>query len=312
MAKILVTGGAGFIGSNVVDRLIKEGHKVVVIDDLSTGFKRNLNKQAKFYEMDIRDRGMEDVFKKEKFDYVIHHAAQMDVRRSTKEPEFDAEVNILGSLNLILNSQKFGVKKFIYASTGGAIYGEAKYLPADEKHPVNPLCQYGISKHTVEHYLYLYKALYGLNYTVLRYPNVFGPRQNPEINEAGVNSIFIGLMLKGKKPTIFGDGEQVRDYVYVDDIVEANLSALEKGTNEILNIGTGVGVSVNQIFEMLAKILGFKEKAIYAPPREGEILRIYLDATRARDVLGWRPKVSFGDGLKRTVEWWRKREESSS
>ncbi len=309
MAKILVTGGAGFIGSNVVDRLIKEGHKVVVVDDLSTGFKRNLNKQAKFYEIDIRDRGMENIFKKEKFDYVIHHAAQMDVRRSTKEPEFDAEVNILGSLNLILNSQKYGVKKFIYASTGGAIYGEAKYLPADEKHSVNPLSQYGISKHTVEHYLYLYKALYGLNYTVLRYPNVFGPRQNPEINEAGVNSIFIGLMLKGKIPTIFGDGEQLRDYTYVDDVVEANLLAIEKGTNEILNIGTGVGVSVNQIFEMLAKILDFKEKAIYAAPREGEIQRIYLDAAKAGDVLGWRPKVSFEEGLKRTVEWWRKQEE---
>ncbi len=304
MAKILVTGGAGFIGSSVVDRLIKEGHKVVVVDDLSTGFRRNLNKQAKFYEIDIRDRGMEEIFRKEKFDYVIHHAAQMDVRRSTKEPEFDAEVNILGSLNLILNSHKYGVKKFIYASTGGAIYGEAEYLPADEKHPVNPLCQYGVSKHTVEHYLYLYKTLYGLNYTVLRYPNVFGPRQNPK-GEAGVNAIFIGLMLKGKRPTIFGDGEQLRDYTYVDDVVESNLLALEKGADEILNIGTGVGVSVNQIFEMLAKILSFKEKPIYAPPREGEIQRIYLDATRARDVLGWRPRVSFEEGLERTVEWHR-------
>jgi len=305
MAKVLATGGAGFIASNIVDRLIEEGHQVVVVDDLSTGFKANVNARAKFCEMDIRDKGMQALFEEEKFDYVIHHAAQMDVRRSTKEPEFDADVNILGSLNLILNSRKCGVKKFIYASTGGAVYGEAQYLPADEKHPVNPLCQYGVSKHTVEHYLYLYKSLYGLNYTILRYPNVFGPRQNPK-GEAGVNAIFIGLMLEGKRPTIFGDGGQVRDYTYVEDIVEANLLAFEKGDGEIFNIGTGVGTSVNQVFEMLAKILDFKEKPIYASAREGEIQCIYLSAVKAQKELNWKPKFSFEQGSRKTVEWWRK------
>jgi UDP-glucose 4-epimerase len=307
MAKILVTGGAGFIGSHVVDRLVCEGHQVVVVDNLSTGFKENLNREAKFHKMDIRDEKIETLFKKEKFEFVNHHAAQMDVRRSTREPEFDAEVNILGSLNLILNSVKYNVKKFIYASTGGAIYGEAEYLPVDEKHPVNPISQYGISKHTVEHYLYLYRELYGFNYTALRYPNVFGPRQNPEINEAGVNSIFINAMLKGKTPTIFGSGEQLRDYTYIDDIVEANMLAFEKGNGEILNIGTGIGTSVNKIYKMLDKMLDFKEKPIYAAPRKGEIGRIYLDATKAKDVLGWEAKVSFEEGLKKTVEWWREK-----
>ncbi|NOX98120.1 MAG: NAD-dependent epimerase/dehydratase family protein, partial [Nitrospirae bacterium] len=270
MAKILVTGGAGFIGSNLVDRLIKEGHEVVIVDDLSTGLERNLNPEAKFYKMDIREEKLAEVFATEKPDFVSHHAAQMDVRRSVREPMFDAAVNILGSLNIIENCRKHKVKKIIYISTGGAVYGEPDYLPVDEKHPIEPECQYGISKHTVEHYLHLYKLTYGLNYTVLRYPNVYGPRQNPH-GEAGVNAIFIGKMLKNEVPTIFGDGKQLRDYVYVDDVVKANLLSLERGEGQIYNIGSGIGTSVNKIYQTLQGILGFQEAPKYASSRTGEI-----------------------------------------
>jgi len=197
------------------------------------------------------------------------------------------------------------VKKLIYASTGGALYGEGKQLPATESHPVNPEAPYGASKHTVEHYLYLWKLLHGLDYTVLRYPNVYGPRQNPH-GEAGVNAIFIGLMLEGKRPRIFGDGKAVRDYLYVSDVVDANVLALEKGSGEMVNLGTGVGTSVNDIVRELKKILGAPLDAIHEPPRPGEVQRIYLDASRAKRVLGWTPKVTFADGLRRTVEWSRR------
>jgi UDP-glucose 4-epimerase len=196
------------------------------------------------------------------------------------------------------------VRKVIYASTGGALYGEGRQLPAPEEHPVNPEAPYGASKHTVEHYLYIWKLLHGLDYTVLRYPNVYGPRQNPH-GEAGVNAIFIGLMLEGKRPRIFGDGHAVRDYLFVDDVVEANVLALERGSGEMLNIGTGVGTSVNDIVRELKAILDFREDAIHEPPRAGEIQRIYLDASRAKQVLGWQPRVTFAEGLRRTVDWSR-------
>lgn len=301
--KILVTGGAGFIASHVVDRMISLGHEVAVIDDLSTGLKRNLNPKATFYNMDIRDEKVAEVFAKEKPDVVDHHAAQMDVRRSVREPAYDASVNVLGSINLIENAQKHGVKKFIYISTGGAVYGEPQYLPADENHPVNPLCQYGISKHTVEHYLFLYRANYGMNYTVLRYPNVYGPRQNPK-GEAGVNAIFIGMMMHGQTPTIYGDGEQLRDYVFVSDVVEGNVLALNKlDVSGIFNLGSAVGTSVNQIYQHLQKILGYKENAKYAEARVGEIDKIFLTGDKAREVLGWEPKVSFEEGLRKTVDF---------
>ncbi|MGH7816477.1 MAG: NAD-dependent epimerase/dehydratase family protein, partial [Candidatus Binatia bacterium] len=220
--KILVTGGAGFIGSHVADRFVNDGHAVVVLDNLVSGDRRNLNPKARFVETDIRDsRGIEDLFAAERFDVIDHHAAQMDVRKSTEDPLYDAEVNILGSINLIMNAARHAVKKFIYISTGGAVYGEPTRLPVEEGDPINPECQYGISKHTVEHYLYLYRLLYKLNYTVLRYPNVYGPRQNPR-GEAGVIAIFAGKMLEGEAPTIFGDGQQLRDYIYVGDVAEAN------------------------------------------------------------------------------------------
>ncbi|MDD5772435.1 MAG: NAD-dependent epimerase/dehydratase family protein [bacterium] len=304
MSKILVTGGAGFIASNLVDRLIAEGHEVVIIDNLTTGFKENINKKARFYEIDIRDKKIDEIFAKEKPDYVDHHAAQMDVRKSIENPEYDADVNILGSINILENCRKHKVKKIIYISTGGAIYGEPEYFPVNEKHPINPVCHYGVSKHTVEHYLFLYNYLYNLNFTVLRYPNVFGPRQNPH-GEAGVNAIFIKKMLSGEIPVIYGDGEQLRDYVYVSDVVDANILALKKGDKKFCNLGWGIGISVNQIYSTLQKIIKFSEKPEYAPARLGEINKIFIDGSLAAKELGWYPKVSFEEGLSKTTEWFR-------
>jgi UDP-glucose 4-epimerase len=223
--KILVTGGAGFIGSHVVDAYLELGHEVVVVDNLSSGSIENLNPKAKFYKMDIRDSDIEDLFKNEKPDIVNHHAAQMDVRKSVEDPIYDADVNIIGSLNLLQNCIRYGVKKFIFASTGGAIYGEQDYFPADEEHPTRPLSPYGVAKLTVEKYLYFYKEVHGLNYVVLRYANIYGPRQNPH-GEAGVVAIFTSKMLKGEQPVINGDGFQTRDYTFVGDVVRANVLAL--------------------------------------------------------------------------------------
>lgn len=303
--RILVTGGAGFIGSNVVDRFLAEGHEVAVFDDLSSGFAEFVPPRARFFRGDLADAAAVDAaiaaFRPEVVD---HHAAQIDVRKSVEDPVWDARVNVLGSIGLLQACTRHGVRKVIYASTGGALYGEGRSLPATEDHPVNPEAPYGASKHTVEHYLYLWKLLHGLDYTVLRYPNVYGPRQNPH-GEAGVNAIFIGLMLAGKRPRIFGDGEAVRDYLFVDDVVEANVLALTRGSGEMVNIGTGVGTSVNDIVRGLQAILGFTEGPIHEAPRAGEIQRIYLDASRAREVLGWTPKVTFEEGLRRTVEWSR-------
>ena len=303
--KILVTGGAGFIGSNVVDAFIDAGHEVVIMDNMITGFRKNLNPKAKFYLADIRDSGIvNEIFEFEKPDIIDHHAAQIDVRKSLEIPGFDAEVNIIGSINLIKASVEHNVQKFIYVSTGGAIYGEPENLPVREDFPINPVCQYGISKHTVEHYLYLYGLHYDLNYTVLRYPNVYGPRQNP-LGEAGVNAIFIHQMLEGTTPTIFGDGEQLRDYVYVGDIVDANIAALSKGDKGMYNIASGEGTSVNQICTELKDILKFQNEPFYKPARTGEIYKIYLDPSKANRELGWKVKTSFREGLERTVEWHR-------
>ncbi|MBI5416574.1 NAD-dependent epimerase/dehydratase family protein [Candidatus Poribacteria bacterium] len=304
MSNILVTGGAGFIASNLADKYISLGHRVVIIDNLSTGFKKNINPNASFYEKDIRDKNIIEIFKKENIEILNHHAAQMDVRYSLKEPQYDADVNILGSLNLLECARLTGVKKIIYSSTGGAVYGEPAYLPADEKHPINPICHYGISKHTVEHYIYLYNFLYNLDYTVLRYPNVFGPRQNPH-GEAGVNAIFIKLMLKGDIPTIFGNGEQLRDYLYVDDVVKANVLALSKGSKKIYNLGTGIGTSVNKIFEILKEILNFPHSPKYAPGRDGEIEKIYLNSNFIFEDLGWKSSVSYKNGLEKTIDYFK-------
>jgi UDP-glucose 4-epimerase len=301
--RILVTGGAGFIGSHVVDRFVRDGHEVVVLDNLSTGSQRNLNPKARLVELDIRDsKGVEGLLAAEKFDVVDHHAAQMDVRKSTEDPLYDAQVNILGSLNLITSAARHGVKKFIYISTGGAVYGEPKRLPVEEDAAINPECPYGISKHTVEHYLYLYRFLYKLNYVVLRYANVFGPRQNPH-GEAGVIAIFAGKLMDGETTTIYGDGKQLRDYVFVGDVAEANALALERGDGEIVNLGSERGTSVLELYEHLARLTGSKSEPKFAPARPGEIYKIYLSGERAGKLLGWKAAVSVEEGLGRTVEW---------
>lgn len=305
--KILVTGGAGFIGSHVVDAFLQAGHQVVVVDDLSTGRRSNLNPAATFYLLDIRSPELRDVFERERPEVVDHHAAQMDVRRSVADPLFDADVNVRGSLNLLECARQTGVRKVIYISTGGAVYGEPVYLPCDEEHPVVPLCPYGVSKHTVEHYLYLYHQLYGLDYTVLRYPNVYGPRQDPH-GEAGVVAIFAGQMLKQLPVTINGSGEQERDFVYVGDCARANVLALDKGDGRIYNLGCGVGTSVNEIYACLRDVTGYTLDPIYGPPKPGETFRIYLDATRARRELGWEPTIDLDEGLRKTVAYFRQAE----
>lgn len=301
----MVTGGAGFIGSHIVDRYINEGNEVIIIDDLSTGKKENINPQARFHHIDIRDKGMEAIFEKERPEIVNHHAAQMDVRRSTENPAFDADVNIIGTINLLENSVKYGVKRFIFASSGGAIYGEQKDFPAGEEHQQFPLSPYGVSKLAGEKYIHYYSKNFGLRYISLRYSNVYGPRQNPE-GEAGVVAIFIGRLLKGKEPVINGDGEQTRDYVYVDDVVEANISATRSETEGSFNIGTGIETSVNKILSNLIDITKVDIKGIHGPPKKGEQRISVLDCSKAIKSLGWKPKVTLEDGLRRTVLYFKK------
>jgi len=321
--KILVTGGAGFIGSNIVDAYIKAGYDVVVVDNLSTGKKENLNPKAKFYEADISDvKRIARIFEKEKPDMVNHHAAQIDVRKSLADPVFDASVNVIGAINLLEISVRQKIKKFIFASSGGVMYGECGKIPPKELETPRPLSPYGITKHTVEHYLDYYSQTYGLKYVTFRYGNVYGPRQDP-YGEAGVVAIFINRILKNKEinpvrngvsrrdisngVNIFGDGEQIRDYVYISDVVCANLIALHKGENEIFNIGTGETKSVNQLFCELAKISGYSKKPAYKPQRTGELFKSSLDVKKAKKKLGWSAKVNFNAGLKRTYEYFKGR-----
>jgi UDP-glucose 4-epimerase len=289
----------------VVDQFLAQGYAVCVVDNLSTGRASNLNPAATFHQVDIRSPQLAEVFAAERPDFISHHAAQMNVRRSVAEPFFDADVNILGSLNLIECAKRFEVKHLVYISTGGAVYGEPEYLPCDEAHPVNPICQYGASKHTVEHYLYIYHVNYGLKYTVLRYPNVYGPRQDPH-GEAGVVAIFTGQMLRGEQVVINGDGEQVRDFVYVSDCAHANLLAIERAPDHgIYNLGSGRGNSVNDIFRALRTVTGYDREPVYGPPKLGETRQIYLDATRARKELGWQSMMSLEGGLAETVAHFR-------
>ncbi len=310
MAKILVTGGAGFIGSHVVDLFVSHGYEVAIVDDLSTGRASNLNPTAKFYQLDIRDPKIREVFESERPDYVSHHAAQMDVRRSVAQPLFDADVNILGSINLIECAKEFNVKHFVYISSGGAAYGEPEILPCDEMHPINPICQYGASKHTVEHYLYMYYANYGLKYTVLRYPNVFGPRQNPH-GEAGVVAIFTGKMLLGEPVIINGDGEQTRDFVFVRDCAYGNyLAVTVDHPSGIYNLGWSRPTSINEIFSNLANIINYPLSVTYGPAKVGETRHIYLNAAKVNRDLGWSPTISLESGLRETVEYFRTSEKA--
>lgn len=298
---VLVTGGAGFIGSHIVDKLIEREHEVAIIDNLCHGSRENINPKAKFFEVDITDSKVEDIFRKEKPNYVIHQAAQADVTDSVKNPVFDAQINILGAINLLECCRKFEVEKIVYASSGGAIYGEPKYLPLDEKHPIAPISPYGASKYTVEIYLNLYAELYHLNYTSLRYANVYGPRQDP-YGEGGVIAIFSNKLLKDERPTIYGDGKQTRDFVYVSDVADANIVAMKGGDNEAFNIGTGKETSVNELFELLRDIGGKKIEPIYGVERKGEVKRSYVTYSKAKRGLHWQPEVTLSDGLKKTVE----------
>lgn len=301
--KILVTGGAGFIGSNIVDELIEKKHKVVIVDNLATGNIRNVNKKAKFYKVSVCDKKkIDEIFKKEKIDIVIHHAAQLDVRKSVADPCFDADVNIKGALNILEACKNTKVKKIIFASSGGTIYGECGSKAPDEKAFANPLSPYGVAKLSVEHYIKAYSALYGLKYTILRYANVYGPRQDVN-GEAGVVAIFIGRMSQNKEFFIFGDGKQLRDYVYVKDVVSANIKSLTKGNNEIINIGTQKTFSVNQLVKELSLITNYKNKPVFKPKRNGELFKSFLNISKAKKVLNWTPQVSIKEGLKNTVNY---------
>jgi len=303
--KILVTGGAGFIGSNVVDAYVQKGHRVAVVDDLSRGKRGQVNKKARFYKADIKDKaGLEKVFKAEKPQVVNHHAAQIDLRKSVADPAMDASTNIVGSINLFELALRYGTKKIIFASTGGALYGEQDYFPADEDHPIRPMSPYGIAKRSVELYLYYYHVVHGLPSAVLRYSNVYGPRQDP-FGEAGVVAIFAEKLWRHEKCVINGSGKQTRDFVFVGDVVAANLLALKKGAHGPFNIGTGVETDVNRIYQALAKSVGSKKKAVHGPAKKGEQMRSVLDNRRARKVLGWMPKVELTQGLKLTAEFFR-------
>jgi UDP-glucose 4-epimerase len=305
--RILVTGGAGFIASHVVDALVKEGHEVAVVDDLSMGKREQVHPSAHFYQVDIRDRrAVEAVFRAERPELVNHHAAQGNLRRSMTDPAFDASVNILGSLHLIELSVAYRVNRFIYVSSGGAVYGEPRRLPVDEHHPVRPLSAYGVSKYAVELYLEVFREGSGLDYTILRYANVYGPRQDPA-GEAGVVAIFTRQMLAGQRPTIFGDGTKTRDYVCVDDIVRANLLAMVdgQGAGETYNLGHGRETSDREIFELVRSAVGADVEPILTQKRPGEIDRICLDASRAQAELGWEPMVPLEKGIALTVAFYR-------
>lgn len=301
---ILVTGGAGFIGSHIVDRYLELGHKVTIIDNLSTGKKENLNPDAKFIEMDIKDNSIKEIFADGNFDLLSHQAAQMDVRVSVNDPKFDAQNNIIGSLNLYENCKEFGVKKIIFASSGGTVYGEQDEFPCSESHPTNPLSPYGIGKLTNEHYLYYYKEVYGIDFVALRYGNVFGPRQNPN-GEAGVIAIFANKLINGEQPTINGDGLITRDYVFISDVVEANVISLENEVNGIYNVTTGIETNVNEIFQVLKNKTNSSAKEEHGPAKKGEQRRSVCSNEKFTKLHNWSPKVKFTDGIDTTVKYFQ-------
>jgi UDP-glucose 4-epimerase len=301
---ILVTGGAGFIGSNIADEYIKLGHNVIIADNMSTGVREFINPKAVFYEVDIRDEKLSEIFENYKIDIVNHHAAQIDLRKSVESPKFDVDVNVTGSINLFELAVKHKVKKVIFASTGGAIYGEHDYFPADENHPTRPYAPYGINKLTVEKYLFYYNHVFGLDYVVLRYANIYGPRQNP-YGECGVVAIFTDKILRGILPVINGDGEQTRDYVYVGDVVKANVLALNSNKPAVYNIGTASETSVNYIFDKINKLAGTDFKENHGPPKKGEQKRSVLSYEKIYKELGWVPEVNINEGLKLTIAYYK-------
>jgi len=300
--KILVTGGAGFIASQIADAYIEEGHNVTIIDDLSTGFEENVNPAANFFRLSITDPKIIDLFNKEKFDIVNHHAAQIDVRKSVSDPLFDANTNILGTINLLQSCVNNSVKKIIFASTGGAIYGEQEYFPADEAHPTSPISPYGITKLTIEKYLYFYFLEHKLNYTILRYANVYGPRQNP-FGEAGVVAIFANKLLNGEQPVINGSGKQTRDYVFVEDVVKANLLAVKDEQCDIYNVGTAIETNVNAIYKILNDTIGKGQEEKHGPAAPGEQIRSVITSEKLYKKFNWKPAILIKEGLKKTVDY---------
>ena len=304
MSTVLITGGAGFIGSHVARAYLGAGHRVIVLDDLSTGRKKLVPDGAEFLDIDIRDPGIVEAFQRLRPEVVNHLAAQVSVVRSAREPQVDASINIIGAVNVLDSAARAGVKRVIFSSTGGALYGEPQKLPCDEQHPIAPLSPYGVAKYCIEQYLRYFARLRSLPFVILRYGNVYGPGQDP-FGEAGVVAIFTQRMLKDEQCHIFGDGAQERDYVYVEDVAQANVLALKQGEGETFNIGTGEAMSVNQLHRLLAGITGCIRPAIFERARPGEVFRIYLDASKAKRELGWRPQVTFEEGLRRTVAAFR-------
>lgn len=304
--KILVTGGAGFIGSNLADALIEQGHQVCVVDNLSSGQKENLNSKAIFYQKDIQAKELSDVFETEKPEAVFHLAAQIDVRKSVADPAEDAKINILGSLNVLENCVRYKIKKIIFSSTGGAIYGDSDLIPTPESALQMPISPYGIAKLSIEKYLHYYQKVHGLNYTVLRYGNVYGPRQNAH-GEAGVVAIFCNKILNNQAPIINGDGKQTRDYVYVADVVSANLLALNDKKIETYNVGTGLENDVNKVAQLIKESLGTDLDFEHGPAKAGEQMRSCLDYSKIKNNLGWLPQTDLARGIKATADWFKSR-----
>ena len=298
--KVLVTGGAGFIGSHVVDALAACGHQVVVADNLSTGKRTNLDPAVRLYEVDLRSSDLAALFRDVRPEVVVHLAAQASVSASMRSPGQDADVNIAGVVNLLEQCRSTGVRRIVYSSTGGALYGEPERLPCTEEHPIRPLSPYGVSKYVAEKYIELYGTLYGLEYAILRLANVYGPRQDP-YGEAGVVAIFARRMAVGEEVSIFGNGDQERDFVYVEDVAQATISALERGTGQSFNIGCGLGTSVNRLFALLRDLTGYRREPTYTDSRPGDVYKVYLDASKARRELGWEPRTTLDQGLRRTV-----------
>jgi len=303
MLRVLVTGGAGFIGSHTVDKLVAQGAEVLVVDDLSTGKAENINPAAVFVRMDIASEQLSGVFQRFKPDYVIHLAAQVSVPRSLAEPVRDCMTNVVGGVNLLENCRRNGTRKIVYASSA-AVYGEPDEITVSENTPARPLSFYGVSKLAPEYYLKVFHHLYGLKYTVLRYANVYGPRQDA-FGEGGVISIFAAKVAAQQKPVIFGDGEQTRDFIYVEDVAEANIRALSRGDQMLLNVGTGTRTSVNRLFALISEIAGVDLKPEYRDVREGDIRHSCMDIRKAVAALGWKPEFSLREGLARTFEYYK-------